>query len=226
MPLTMTRPRAALIMATAQINACPRLPSIPALSAASPPVSASSVRNAQAISASSRSLVGGSSLCSIDFAMVRSMVLVVGSLARTDAIGDRSLVGRGDPCGRPIAGGRGSQIGRPQGSPLQQAMLEDHQSLQNNGSDRLSQQRLDLGTQRRGDVVALQRVGDIGGEKTDLAAAIEAAAFEFEPVERLLAGEPDHRIGDLDFTPGAAGHVGQKLEDLRLGNVAARDDET
>src|SRR5215468_348843 len=87
------------------------------------------------------------------------------------------------------------------------------------------EQRLDLGTQRRGDVVALKRVSDIGGEKTDLAAAIEAAAFEFEPVERLLAGEPDHRIGDLDFAAGAAGLVGQNVEDLRLENVAARDDE-
>ena len=31
---------------------------------------------------------------------------------------------RGDLCGRPIAGRRGARTGRPQGSPLQQAMLE------------------------------------------------------------------------------------------------------
>src|SRR5437867_650391 len=71
----------------------------------------------------------------------------------------------------------------------------------------LSQQRLDLSTQRRRDVIALQCVGDIGSQKTDLAAAIEAAAFEFEPVEWLLTGEPDHRIGDLDFAAGAPGLV-------------------
>src|SRR5262249_57809000 len=67
----------------------------------------------------------------------------------------------------------------------------------------LSEQRLDLGTQRWGDVVALQRICNIGGKKADLAAAIEAAAFELEPVKRLLAREPDHRIGDLDFAAGA-----------------------
>src|SRR6266478_9552186 len=104
--------------------------------------------------------------------------------------------------------------------------LSRESSVGNETLIRLSQQRLDLGTQRRGDVVALQRVSDIGGQKTDLAAAIEAAAFEFEPVERLLAGEPDHRIGDLDFPPGAAGLVGENVEDLRLENVAAGDDET
>src|SRR5882672_3324917 len=32
---------------------------------------------------------------------------------------------RGDPCDRPVADRRGAQTGRPQGSPLQQAMLAD-----------------------------------------------------------------------------------------------------
>src|SRR5215468_9410444 len=87
------------------------------------------------------------------------------------------------------------------------------------------QQRLDLSTQRWGDVVALQSVGDVGGKKADLAAAVETAAFEFEPVERLLPGETDHSVRELDLTASATGLVGQNFENLRLQDVPAGDNE-
>src|SRR5689334_5496117 len=68
----------------------------------------------------------------------------------------------------------------------------------------LTQQLLDLGAERRREVGALQRIGDIGGEEADLGAAIEAAALELQAGERLSLGELDHRIGDLDLAAGAA----------------------
>ena len=40
---------------------------------------------------------------------------------------------------------------------------------------------LDLGAKARRDVLARQRVGDVGGEEADLRAAVEAAAVEFRP---------------------------------------------
>ena len=49
----------------------------------------------------------------------------------------------------------------------------------------VAEQALELGPHRRGDVLARERIGDIGGEEADLRAAVEAAAFEFEAVERL-----------------------------------------
>src|SRR5262249_26284312 len=74
MPLTMTRPRAALIMTIAEVNACPRPAFIAALSAARPPLSTSRVRKALAISVSSRSPTGWSSTRSLDFDMARSRI--------------------------------------------------------------------------------------------------------------------------------------------------------
>ena len=75
------------------------------------------------------------------------------------------------------------------------------------------------------DVGARQRVGDVGGEEADLGAAVEALAFEFQAVERLLLGKLDHRVGELDFAAGAALLRRQDVEDLRLQDVAAGDDE-
>ena len=77
----------------------------------------------------------------------------------------------------------------------------------------------------RRDVVARERIGDVGGEEADLRAAVEAAAFELQAVERLLLGEPDHRVGELDLAAGAALLGRQDVEDLRLQDVAAGDDE-
>src|SRR5262249_4107259 len=68
----------------------------------------------------------------------------------------------------------------------------------------LGEQVLEFGAERRPEVVARQPVGDVGGEEADLRAAVEAAALELEPVERLLLGEPDHGVGELDLAARAA----------------------
>src|SRR5216684_3707029 len=89
----------------------------------------------------------------------------------------------------------------------------------------LAQQPLELGPHRRRDVVALERVGDVGGEKADLGAAVEAAPLELQSVERLRLGELDHRVGELDLAAGAALLSGKDIEDFGLQDVAAGDDE-
>src|SRR5262249_45088029 len=78
---------------------------------------------------------------------------------------------------------------------------------------------------RRRDVAALERIRDVGGKKAPLRATIEAPAVEFEAIERLGLGELDHRIGELDLTARAAPLGGKNVEDLRLEDVAAGDDE-
>src|SRR5260221_4278856 len=88
----------------------------------------------------------------------------------------------------------------------------------------LAEQLLDLGAECRREVGALQRVGDIGGEKADLGAAVETAALELQAVKRLGLGELDHRVGDLDLAAGAALLLLQQREDFRLQDVAAGDD--
>src|SRR4051812_26865427 len=86
---------------------------------------------------------------------------------------------------------------------------------------RVAEQSFELGSHRRGEIVARQRVCDVGGEKADLRSTVEAAADEFEPVERLRLGELDHRVGQLDFVAGAASFRRQDIEDFRLQDVSA-----
>ena len=84
-------------------------------------------------------------------------------------------------------------------------------------SSAFRQQRLDLGAELRGDVVAGKRVGDIGGEEADLGAAVEGAALELESVERLLAREPDHRVSELDLAAGAPSLRPARAQWIRSG---------
>ena len=60
-------------------------------------------------------------------------------------------------------------------------------------------QPLDLGAQRGRDVGTIQRIGEIGGEESDLRSAIETLAREFQSVERLRLRERDHGVGELDL---------------------------
>src|SRR5437588_3958330 len=92
-------------------------------------------------------------------------------------------------------------------------------------SSLLAEQLLDFLAERRRDVLARQRIGDVGGEEADLGAAVEAAAGKLQAIERLLLGELDHGVGDLDFAAGAAALRRQDVENLRLQDVAAGDDE-
>src|ERR1700733_8527428 len=89
----------------------------------------------------------------------------------------------------------------------------------------LADDLFDLGAEAGGDVLARQRVGDVGGEEADLGAAVETAALEFQAVEILRARERDHRVGQLNLAAGAAVLFRQQIENLRLQDVAAGDDE-
>ena len=51
-------------------------------------------------------------------------------------------------------------------------------------------------------IVALQREGHVRLEKSFLAAAIEASAFEAEAVERPVLHPHRERVGELDFAAG------------------------
>src|SRR5512133_532959 len=52
----------------------------------------------------------------------------------------------------------------------------------------LAEQALELGPHRRRQIAAFERIGDVGGKKTHLRAAVEAPAFEFQAMERLGLG--------------------------------------
>src|SRR5215831_12051648 len=87
-------------------------------------------------------------------------------------------------------------------------------------------QPLELGAEIRRDVLARQRVGDVGGEEADLRAAVKTLAGELEAEERLRLGQAHHAVGELDLAAGAARLVLQDGKDLRLQDVAARDAQT
>src|SRR5882724_1178977 len=88
-----------------------------------------------------------------------------------------------------------------------------------------SQQPLRLLAELGPEIWARERVGEVGGQEADLGAAVEALAFELHAVERLLAREPAHGVGELDLAAGATLLLLQYVEDLWLQDVAARDDE-
>src|SRR5262245_37789849 len=88
-----------------------------------------------------------------------------------------------------------------------------------------AQQALELGPHRGRDVAALERIGDVGREKAHLRSAIEAPAVELQAVERLRPGELDHGVGELNLAAGAALLGREDVEDLRLQEVAAGDDQ-
>src|ERR1700683_760454 len=88
----------------------------------------------------------------------------------------------------------------------------------------LAQDFLDLVAKPRRDGGPRQRVGDVSRKKSDLRAAVEAAAGEFQTVEGLRPRQLNHGVGELNFTAGAAVLLLQKIEDLRLQNIAAGQD--
>src|SRR5215813_264879 len=88
-----------------------------------------------------------------------------------------------------------------------------------------AQQALGFFAQFGRDVGTRERVGDVRGEKADLGTAVIALAFELQAIERLLLGELDHRVGQLDLAAGATVLRRQDGEDFGLQDVAAGDDE-
>src|SRR5262245_38178548 len=89
----------------------------------------------------------------------------------------------------------------------------------------LAQQLAELLAERRRDILAGKRISNVGRKEADLRSAIEAAPLELQAVERLPLGELDHGVGDLNLSAGAALLSFENLEDFRLENVTAGDDE-
>src|ERR1700684_1675117 len=79
---------------------------------------------------------------------------------------------------------------------------------------------LHLREQALAQIRARHAEGDIGAEKAGLGAAIVPLALEFDTEEALRPGQPDHGIGKLDLTAGAALLGFQDPEDFRLQDVA------
>jgi len=67
---------------------------------------------------------------------------------------------------------------------------------------------------------AAQAKGDVGREKAELRARIIGLAVEAHAVERLRRRQLDHGVGKLDFAASAFFALLQKLENLRIQNVA------
>src|SRR3977135_694999 len=65
--------------------------------------------------------------------------------------------------------------------------------------------------------------GDIGAEEAGLGAAIVPLALEFDAIEALRFGKPDHRVGELDLAAGAVLKRVQDVENFRLQDVAPGD---
>src|ERR1700722_16370483 len=70
----------------------------------------------------------------------------------------------------------------------------------------------------------LEAERDIGFEKTELVAAIEASPRGAQPVERLAVGDQrGEPVGELDLVAAAGLHVFEMPEHLGLDDVAADD---
>src|SRR3972149_10348362 len=70
-------------------------------------------------------------------------------------------------------------------------------------------------------VVPLQRQGDIGLEKSGLAAAVKALAREAEPVQRRFAETGGDGVGELDLAARARLAAREMGEDLGHQDIAA-----
>ncbi len=75
------------------------------------------------------------------------------------------------------------------------------------------------------DVVPVEGEGEIGGEEAEPRAAVVGPSVESHAVEGLGAGELDHAVGQLDLAARALLDQFENLEDFRLQDVAARDDQ-
>src|SRR6185437_5852902 len=88
---------------------------------------------------------------------------------------------------------------------------------------------LEQGPDRRaglvGEVWTAERKGDVGPEQADLVAAVVGGPLVLQGVEVLPLHQRRHAVGELDFPTGAALLGLQDLEDVRLQDVAARDEQ-
>src|SRR5271156_721100 len=77
----------------------------------------------------------------------------------------------------------------------------------------------------RSKVAPIEREGEVGGEESEPGAAIIGSSVEADAVKGLGAGKLDHAVGQLNLAPRALLDQLQDLEDLRLEDVAPRNDE-
>src|SRR3984957_18205633 len=77
----------------------------------------------------------------------------------------------------------------------------------------------------RRQVATVERESEVGAEKSQFRAAIVGSSVEPRAMERLRASEVYHGVGQLDFPARALFHPLENLENLRLKNVAPRNDE-
>src|ERR1700733_9477083 len=77
----------------------------------------------------------------------------------------------------------------------------------------------------RSKVAPIERESKVGGEESEPGAAIVSSPVEAHPVKGLRAGKLDHAVGQLNLAPRALLDQFQDLEDLRLKDVAPRNDE-
>src|SRR3954463_9373700 len=73
----------------------------------------------------------------------------------------------------------------------------------------------------RAHILAVQGEGDIGLEKADLVAAIEALALEAQAVEGRAADLLGEGVGELHLAAGTALLAAEMLEDRGLEDIAA-----
>jgi hypothetical protein len=83
--------------------------------------------------------------------------------------------------------------------------------------------RCEEAAHRRADIVARYRQRDVRLDKAGLVAAIVTLAIEGEAMERLVADQLRHRVGQLDLAAGALFLRLQDAHHLGLKDVAARD---
>ena len=77
----------------------------------------------------------------------------------------------------------------------------------------------------RSKVAAIERESEVGGQESEPRPAIIGSSVKADAVKRLGSGELDHPVGELDFAPGALLDQLQDREDLRLEDVAPRNDK-
>src|ERR1700688_1047748 len=76
---------------------------------------------------------------------------------------------------------------------------------------------------RRAEILALHGEGDVGLEKADLVAAVEAPTLEAQAVEGPVAERARERVGELDLPARTALAAIEVLHHLGLEDIAADD---
>ena len=77
----------------------------------------------------------------------------------------------------------------------------------------------------RTEIVALQAIGNVGGEKTQLVAAVIGGAFIDQAMEGLPRHQPYHGVGNLNLAAGPRCLRQDFIKDLGLQDIASGNDQ-